>query len=129
MTAQSAAPLTEAVTVEEYHAAMKKSRSKYGAKRTEVDGVTFASKAEARRYGELKLMERAGEIENLTLQPRYRLDVNGVKVCAYVGDFFYYRIGQKGPVVEDVKGVSTPVYRIKKRLMKAIYGIDIVEIR
>jgi hypothetical protein len=100
--------------------------TKYGAIRTEVDGVTFASKAEARRYAELKLLERAGEIAQLELQPRYPLVVNGVKVATYVGDFRYIERG--GLVVEDTKGVRTPVYKLKAKLMLAVHGITVKEV-
>lgn len=92
---------------------------KYRNRKTEVDGITFASKAEARRYGELKLLEKAGEIENLILQPRYRLRVEGANVGTYVGDFFYLEDGR--PVVEDVKGVETAVFRLKAKMFRATY--------
>jgi hypothetical protein len=101
--------------------------TKYGAIRTEVDGMSFASKAEARRYAELKLMERAGAISRLDIQPRFPLTVNGVKVGAYVGDFAYMDNGKL--VIEDVKGVKTPVYRLKAKLVKALYDIDIAEVK
>ena len=101
--------------------------SKYRAVRTTVDNITFASKAEARRYQELRMLVRAGKIEHLHLQPRYPLVVNRVKIGAYVGDFLYQRDGVE--VLEDVKGCPTPVYRLKKKLMKAIYGIEIQEVR
>jgi hypothetical protein len=100
--------------------------SKYRAVRTTVDGITFASKAEARRYQELKMLVKAGVIGDLRLQPRYPFVVNRVKIGAYVGDFLYERDGVE--IVEDVKGVLTPVYRLKKKLMKAIYGIEIQEV-
>ena len=106
-------------------------RGKFNNKPVTVDGHRFASKAEAKRYGELKLMENAGKIDLLTLQSRYTLEVNGMRICAYSADFSYRafpRTANKCIVVEDVKGVRTPVYRIKKKLMKAIYGIDITEI-
>ena len=101
--------------------------TKYRAIRTEVDGHVFASKAEARRYQELKLMERAGLIEALRLQPRYPLHVNGRLICTYVADFAYTDLEHGEAVVEDVKGVRTPVYNLKKKLMKALYQIDITE--
>jgi hypothetical protein len=63
--------------------------SKYGAKKTEVDGFVFESKAEAHRYSELILAERAGEIFNLALQPVFPLIVNGKKVGKYIADFQY----------------------------------------
>ena len=99
-------------------------RSKYGAIRTEVDGIKFASKREAKRYGELKLLERAGKIHNLTVQPRFDLVVHGTNICTYVGDFRYL---EDGWIVEDVKGVRTSVYRIKAKLMLACHGIKIKE--
>jgi len=106
-------------------------RSKYGNKPTEVDGVTFSSKKEARRYGELKLLHRAGEIFDLQVQPRFPLDVNGQPICAYVGDFAYRKAGQAALTVEDVKSPVTrknPVYRLKIKLLKAVRGIEVVEV-
>lgn len=99
--------------------------AKYKAVPTHVDGIRFASKAEAQRYSELKLLQKAGLIAGLTLQPRYDLIVNGVKVCTYVADFRYVN---PGVIVEDVKGIRTPVYQLKKKLMKALYGIEIREV-
>lgn len=102
---------------------------------TVFDGVTFASKKEARRYQELKLLERAGEITGLELQPKWPLVVNGVGIAKYHGDFAYrdnkHRMEINGKlIVEDVKSTATktPVYKLKKKLMKAIYGIDIKEV-
>lgn len=103
--------------------------SKYGAVRTEVDGVSFASKREARRYGELRLMERAGHIADLTLQPRYPLQVNGKLICTYVADFTYFPAGEGAfRVVEDAKGVRTDVFKIKAKLFHALYGIQVTEV-
>ena len=110
----------------DYNALRQRGRSKYGNVKTEVDGIRFDSAAEARRYGELKLMEQAGEITDLVLQPAYTLTVNGVPVCKYVGDFAYLEQGKR--VVEDVKGVRTPSYRIKRKLMLSVFGIEIVEV-
>lgn len=99
--------------------------NKYRNVKTVVDGITFDSKKEAARYQELKLMERAGEIEGLELQPSYELIVNGQKVGKYIGDFRYLCEGRE--VVEDSKGVKTPVYNLKKKLMKAIHNVSITE--
>jgi hypothetical protein len=111
----------------------QKARSKYRAVPTEVDGVRFASKAEARRYGELSLLVKARKIRQLELQPEFPIVVNGVKVAKYVADFRYQTIpwDYEGieTVVEDVKGMKTPVYRLKKKLVEAQYGITIREIR
>ena len=103
------------------------SRSKYRNVKTVVDGVTFDSGAEARRYGELKLLERAGEIENLELQPKFDCIIDGKKVCRYRADFSYFTKEKR--VVEDVKGFKTPVYRLKKKLVEALFpGVTITEI-
>ena len=101
--------------------------SKYRAVRTTVDGITFASKAEARRYQELRMLERAGKIAHLRLQPRYDLHVNGQKIGTYVGDFEYHACDEI--VTEDVKGMLTPMYRWKKKHLKAEWGIEIQEVR
>jgi hypothetical protein len=101
--------------------------SKYRAIKTEVDGVVFDSKKEAGRYRELKFMERAGEISELELQPKYLLEINGVKIGTYKGDF-KYREGMCGKyILEDVKGIKTPVYRLKAKLVKALHNIEITE--
>lgn len=100
-------------------------RSKYGAKKTVVDGITFDSMAEAARYGALKIIHAAGLISDLRLQVRYDITVNGRKVCRYVADFVYIENGKE--VVEDVKGMKTPVYNLKKKLMEAVFGVVILE--
>lgn len=103
-------------------------RSKYGAKKTTVDGIEFDSKAEAKRWGELRLMERAGQITNLERQVRYDLEVNGVRIGFYKADFRYWDKAANQQIVEDVKGMRTPVFAIKAKLMKALHRVDIVEI-
>lgn len=101
--------------------------NKYKAVRTEVDGITFDSKREATRYMELMLLQRAGEIERLELQPKYDCIVNGRKICTYRADFRYFT--KENSVVEDVKGMKTAVYRLKKKLVEALYpGVTIQEI-
>lgn len=120
--------------VERIHArqAVPAKRGKYGATKTTVDGITFDSKREAARYSQLKLMQQAGEICGLTLQPKFPLLVNGVKIGEYRADFSYSagpRSGAKGRAgVEDVKGFKTAMYRWKKKHVEAQYGIQIQEI-
>jgi uncharacterized protein DUF1064 len=113
-------------------------RSKYGAVATTVDNIRFHSAREARRYKELKLLERAGEITDLVLQPRFDLWAakpltNGYRdialVGAYVGDFKYRDQRNGGvTVVEDVKGLRTRMYQLKKKIVEACHGIQIREI-
>ena len=100
-------------------------RNKYRAIKTIVDDITFDSKKEARRYVQLKLLVKAGVVTKLELQPRYDLIINTVKCGFYKADFRYFENGRE--VVEDVKGMKTPVYNLKKKLIKAIYGIEIFE--
>jgi hypothetical protein len=115
-------------------------KTKFHNVKVEIDGIRFDSKFEAHRYTELKLMEKAGLIRDLKLQVRFPIIINEEKVCTYVADFTYVEkmppLDYKGtpwvleqPVVEDAKGMRTPVYNLKKRLMKAVLGIDIKETR
>lgn len=105
--------------------------SKYGNKKIEVDGIVFDSKKEAKRYGELRLLLKAGKIGLLRRQVEYKLEVNGEKVASYVADYVYFDLSTGQEVVEDVKSTETRklrVYRLKKKLMKSIYGITIKEV-
>jgi hypothetical protein len=110
-------------------------QTKFRNVKVEIDGIKFASKAEGHRYTELKLMEKAGLIRHLRLQVPHPLVVNEVKICTYIADFCYmekvpFASGESWqPVVEDVKGVRTPAYRLKKKLCFAILGITIRETR
>lgn len=105
---------------------LAKGRSKYGNEPTEVDGITFQSGREAKEYGRLKLLERRGVISELRLQQPFALVVAGVKVATYRADFTYFEGGVFKVV--DAKGYRTALYRLKRRLMKAIHGIDIIEV-
>ena len=115
-------------------------RSKYNAQPTEVDGIRFHSKKEAERYQALKLMEKAGEIWDLELQPKFPLCVlstsgqamRAAKVLAgtfdgrigeYRGDFAYH--DRRGRIVEDVKGMDTPLSKWKRKHVAAQYGIEV----
>jgi len=98
---------------------------------TEVDGVKFDSRAEAARWGELKLMERAGLIRDLKRQVAFEL-APGVKfegslrrqpALRLIVDFQYVEHGKT--VLEDVKGLVTDVFRIKRHLLKAQTGMDV----
>lgn len=94
---------------------------------TYVDNKRFASKKEAARYVELKFLEDNDEIRNLELQPRFPCLVNGKKVCDYVADFRYF--SNNAYIVEDVKGKKTDIYKLKKKLVEALWpGVTIIEI-
>jgi hypothetical protein len=102
--------------------------SKYNNRRVTLDGHTFDSVAERRRYQELCLLRAAGELTGLVTHPRFPLVVNGVPIATYEADFGYTETATGRAVVEDVKGVRTDVYRIKCRLMRACYGIEVKEV-
>lgn len=104
-------------------------RSKYAAQRVEIDGKKFASKAEAKRYLELRLQVSAKAITNLREQVTIRCVVNGIKVCDYRADFAYCQVSDGKEVYEDVKGFDTDVYKLKKKLVAACTGIEIQEVR
>ena len=93
-----------------------------------MHGITFDSKWESERYLYLKSLEKAGRVKDLELQPRYNIMVNDQKICAYVADFKYNKENADGiwkHIVEDAKGVETPEFKLKKKLMKAVFDIDI----
>ena len=91
-------------------------------------GLKFDSKWEAERWGQLKSMERAGIVTQLERQIRYDLTINDVKICSYIVDFRYLLEEENGLfnlVVEDAKGILTPEFKLKKKLMKAIHNIEL----
>lgn len=101
--------------------------SKYNAKKANVDGHKFDSKREAERYRELKLLERGKEIRNLVLQPRFLLQDKFVdkhekthRKIEYVADFLYIDKDDNA-IVEDVKGVLTDVYKLKKKMFLYLF--------
>jgi hypothetical protein len=106
---------------------MKKT-SKYNNVKTEVDGIIFDSKKEAARYSKLKDGMAAGEISTLELQKDFSIFINEIKICKYLCDFYYFNTRTGLWVVEDVKGYKTPLYRLKKKLVEASWGVKIVEI-
>ena len=123
-----------------------KHKSKYNNQKIEIDGIVFDSKKEAKRYSELKLMQKAGEISELQRQVKYVLipqqrmpDTRGPrgglkrgavleKECAYIADFVYFDNQLGKYVVEDTKGFRTDAYIIKRKLMLKVHNIIIHEI-
>lgn len=107
--------------------------NKFSAKKTSVNGIKFDSKAEARRYGDLALLEKAGHIKDLKLQVPYilapRVKFEGAPrakpALKYVADFAYVETDTGRAIVEDCKGVLTEGFQIKRHLMLSVHGIDI----
>jgi hypothetical protein len=104
----------------------EKAPAKYRNVKVDSPDGMFDSKREYERWCELRIEQRAGDISNLRRQVRYPLVVNGVRVAVYVADFVYERGG--AVTVEDAKGVKTQTYKLKRKLMKAVHGIDIKEV-
>ena len=102
-----------------------KKTHKYNAKKVKVDGIEFDSKKEAKRYFELKILEVAGVISNLILQPKFLLqesferDGKKYRAIFYIADFEYIEDGKR--IVEDVKGVKTDIYKLKKKMFLKKY--------
>lgn len=122
--------MTESWTPEQYrqHIANPKKRAKYGSKKVAVDNVTFHSLKEAKRYGELWVLQSAGEITDLELQPTFQIEMAGKKIAKYSADFRYVKNGEV--LIEDVKSKATRLkasYRLKKKLVEAQYSITILE--
>lgn len=120
-------------------------KNKYRAQPVEIDGIRFASKAEGRRYQQLRLLEKSGEITDLECHPAFKFAVNGVPVkirsagfpngrqAGYRGDFRYWDRRSNSTVVEDVKGgnaTRTEAYALRKALVEALFpGVKIVEVK
>lgn len=108
--------------------------TKYRAKKTVVDGIKFDSKKEADRYQQLKLLEKAGKIKDLVLQPEYELipkfKKNGktYRKTVYKADFSYFDTENNKVIVEDVKGFKTDVYALKKKMFEYKYDYEIKEV-
>ena len=113
-------------------------RSKYNARKTTVCGIVFDSAKEARRWQELRALQQAGQINALECQVPYPLIVTNlqtgecVEVGRYVADFRYWTVKTQPAqrdrlVVEDTKGFRTPTYRLKRKIVEALYGIRITE--
>lgn len=102
--------------------------TKYGNRKVDEDGYTFASLKERNRYRQLKLELLAGAIADLGVHPTWRLFVGDTLIGRYTADFAYTRDGVF--VVEDVKSgpTKTTAYQLRKKLMKACHGIDITEV-
>lgn len=110
--------------------------SKYRNVKTQVDGIMFASKREADRYGGLKFLQKAGQIWSLECHPRWPLRCGGTPIkirnknnvarqVFYVADFSYRMRSDNELIVEDVKGFDTPISRLKRGIMEADHGIKV----
>ena len=101
--------------------------SKFHSRKTTAYGITFDSKKEANRYGELRLLEMAGKIRELkrqvqfVLQPAFKKNGKTIRAITYIADFEYYDLEQGKYIVEDVKGYKTKEYQLKKKMFEYRY--------
>lgn len=105
----------------------KRKPTKYRAIRTQVDGIWFHSKGEAARYVRLAQEQDLKLISKLELQKPYVCIVAGAKICTYYADFYYWDETKREWITEDFKGVRTAIYKLKKKLVEAIFYIEILE--
>ncbi len=110
-------------------------KRKYGNRKVVLNGIKFDSLREAERYGQLQLLERAGQITDLELQPRFELipkqrrdDGKPERACEYVADFRYTDTATGQTVIEDAKGMRTRDYIVKRKLMLQVHGISVREV-
>jgi hypothetical protein len=91
-----------------------------------LGGIVFASKKEMKRYAELQLLQRAGEVQDLELQPKFRVSINDQHFCTYTADFAYTEKGQR--VIEELKSTGTAkdaAYRLRKKAAELFYNIKV----
>ena len=102
-------------------------RMKYRNVKTEIDGIKFDSKKEAAYYSKLKLLKLSGEVIDFQMQVRYDFKYNGILLCFYKADFVVqWKVS--GTKVIDVKGRKLPMYNLKKKMMLAFHGINVIEV-
>lgn len=106
-----------------------KNKNKNNAVKVTIDGYTFDSGAEARRYGQLAMLQRAGLISKLTVHPVFKIKLNDVEICKVELDFSYRDEGSKLMVIEDVKGEDKPMSRLKRKLVQAAHDIKVIIVK
>ena len=104
---------------------MRKKANKFKAKKCTIDGYTFDSLMEGRRYNELNLLQRAGKIHCLNVHPGWDIIINNKHICTVLLDFEYYDKASKKMVYEDVKGCKTALSSLKKKLVEACFSITV----
>lgn len=107
---------------------MNLSKNKYKNKPIKIDGIRFSSIKEGKRYLDLKLLLKTGKIALLSLQPVYTIKINGNKICKVILDFVYYDEEKRIWVYEDVKGLDTPLSKLKRKMVEASEDIVVTMI-
>lgn len=108
--------------------------NKYKNKKVIYNGIKFDSIKEKNRYMQLLYLEKAGLIKDIKLQyefelqPAFTLNKKKIRKITYIADFYYYDNNLNDYVVEDVKGIRTDVYKLKKKMFEYKYQKEIIEI-
>lgn len=106
-------------------------RSRFPAEPQVIDGIAFPSKKEATRFALLRLRERAGEINNLTCHPKFKVEIRGRHLCTYTADFQYDDLIDGHPVIEEIKSSGTrkdPYYRLRRKAAELYHDIAVTEV-
>lgn len=114
------------ITRAEYLASTKKKGRIRGAQKINTPDGKFDSKAEYERWCELKLLQLGGKIFNLRRQVAYPIEINGIHVCVWIADYVYTDFQTGKEVAEDLKGISTDVFKLKRKMVEAYYGFKIL---
>ena len=117
------------ITAAEFRALKPAKKNKFNARKVTIDGITFDSVAEGRFYAALKLREKAGEVYEVELQPRFSFVHNGVLIGTYKPDFMFWDAVAHRNRVIDVKGVETREFRTNLRMMRAFHKIEVEVVR
>jgi hypothetical protein len=118
--------MIDRISAAEFRQASQARKSKYGNKKVVVDGIRFDSKREAAYYGELKMREKAGEVSAVELQkPFPLLGHQGELMTTYKADFVFWDNQEERYRVIDVKGVETKEFRLKRKMMRGLLGIEV----
>ncbi len=99
----------------------RRSRNKFGNKKITIDGINFPSLLQGRQYQGLKLLQASGQISKLQHEVPFRLEIEGKLICIYRADFVYEERDNPKVVIHEAKGKETAVFRLKWKLMKALY--------
>lgn len=114
------------ITRAEYLASTKKKGRIRGAQKINTPDGKFDSKAEYERWCELKLLQLGGKIFNLRRQVAYPIEINGIHICVWIADYVYTDFKTGKEVAEDLKGISTDVFKLKRKMVEAYYGFKIL---
>lgn len=114
------------ITKAEYLASTRKKGRIRGAQKINTPDGKFDSKAEYERWCDLKLLQLGGKIFNLRRQVAYPIEINGIHVCVWIADYVYTDFQTGKEIAEDLKGISTDVFKLKRKMVEAYYGFKIL---